>query len=98
MYILQMIVKYKETDLLLHPVMQRLVKIKWETFGRFHILNYFFLNLIYVLLWSSLAIAISAVKDTFLFKKENAVVLFLSASAIALTIGSAVEVRRIEMR
>jgi len=88
---LQMIVKYKETELLRHPVMEKLVRVKWKTHARFHILNYFFLNLIYVLLWTAIAIASSAIKDPFLFKKENTVVLLLSTLTFILTIASAIE-------
>ena len=51
-----MIVVYKETDLVMHPVIQKLIKVKWHLFARRESLKELALNLFYTLIWIILAI------------------------------------------
>ncbi len=51
-----MIVVYKETDLVMHPVIQKLIKVKWHLFARRESFKELALNLFYTLIWIILAI------------------------------------------
>ena len=87
-----MIVKYKEMDLLQHPVIERLLHMKTKLYARSYLLLYLFLNTVYVLLWCTLSILMSAVHEPFHWSKENAWKVALALLVLLLTLASAIEV------
>ncbi len=53
---LQMIVLYNELNLIMHPVILQLVKLKWSMFGqKFAIINVL-INVFYTIVWTAIAI------------------------------------------
>eukprot|EP00111_Clytia_hemisphaerica_P011884 TCONS_00034914-protein len=55
---LKLAVQLEEFDIIMHPVMQRLIKEKWNKFGRFGAIIAASIHLIYIMIWTMLAIFI----------------------------------------
>ncbi|XP_060072617.1 transient receptor potential cation channel subfamily V member 3-like [Ylistrum balloti] len=55
---LQVAVNYKQFDLLMHLVFSRLINIMWVRFARWRAYLQFFLNFVYILLWSVLGVMV----------------------------------------
>ena len=53
-----MIVVYKETDLVMHPVIQKMISVKWNKFARLKSWIELIINLVYTLIWIILALLI----------------------------------------
>lgn len=53
---LEIAVQHQEFDIILHPVMQRLILVKWQKFGRLWAITDLAMNLVYAILWSVLAV------------------------------------------
>ena len=53
---LQVIVQFNQLDLVMHPVFQRLLHVKWDLFGKFGSLINVSINLVYTLIWTFLGI------------------------------------------
>lgn len=53
-----MIVVYKETELVMHPVIQKLIDVKWNLFARKRCWIELIINLIFTMIWLALAVAI----------------------------------------
>ncbi|XP_013391389.1 transient receptor potential cation channel subfamily V member 1 isoform X2 [Lingula anatina] len=53
---LQAIVTAKQFDLVMHPVVQRLISIQWQQFGRTGAWLNMMLNLLFILVWSAIAV------------------------------------------
>ena len=51
-----MAVELKEFDVIMHPVMQQLIKQKWNKFGKLGALLGAFIHIIYIMIWTWLAI------------------------------------------
>ena len=60
---LQVITENEDTDLLSHPVTKRLLKIKWNMYGRAHAIRKLLVNMLFAAMVISAAIAISAAKE-----------------------------------
>lgn len=48
----------EEFDIIMHPVMQNLIKEKWNTFGRLGAIISASIHFIYIMIWTMLAIFI----------------------------------------
>eukprot|EP00794_Sanderia_malayensis_P006243 gene6243-6962_t len=56
--VLEMIVIYKETDLVMHPVIQKMISVKWNLFARKKSLIDLFVNLFYTIIIFVLALLV----------------------------------------
>ncbi|XP_018414959.1 PREDICTED: transient receptor potential channel pyrexia-like [Nanorana parkeri] len=56
---LEVIVQARQLDIIIHPVIQKLIEVKWKFFGRKHIAIALSLNLLFILSWTALGIASS---------------------------------------
>lgn len=59
---LETICFYNETDLIMHPVILRLIAIKWQLFGKYHTALNTGMNLIYTILWTVLGVTMPKTK------------------------------------
>ncbi|XP_022090577.1 uncharacterized protein LOC110979250 isoform X2 [Acanthaster planci] len=55
---LQVIVQFHQLELILHPVVQRLMEIKWKKFGWWGAILQVLVNLAFILLWSVIAVTL----------------------------------------
>ncbi|XP_013392770.1 uncharacterized protein LOC106160659 isoform X2 [Lingula anatina] len=53
---MQVAVKYRQYDILMHPVMQRLIAIKWRKFGRTSAVFNTLVNLVFIIVWTAIGI------------------------------------------
>lgn len=53
---LEIAVQNQEFDIILHPVMKRLIDVKWQQFGRNGAVSNLGLNLLYAILWTILGV------------------------------------------
>ncbi|KAJ8033013.1 Serine/threonine-protein phosphatase 6 regulatory ankyrin repeat subunit C [Holothuria leucospilota] len=53
---LGVIVLFNQLELVMHPVIQRLIDIKWRKFGKLGVIKQMVLNLVFILLWTALAV------------------------------------------
>ena len=53
---LEVVIQYNQLDLIMHPVFQRLLFVKWQLFGKKGSLKLVLLNLCYTLIWTILGI------------------------------------------
>ncbi|XP_040210884.1 transient receptor potential cation channel subfamily V member 6-like [Rana temporaria] len=56
---LEVIVQARQLDIINHPVIQKLIEVKWKFFGRKHIFILLSLNLLFILSWTALGIGSS---------------------------------------
>ncbi|KAM4704918.1 uncharacterized protein WCC33_009732 [Rhinophrynus dorsalis] len=56
---LEVIVQSRQLDIIMHPVIQKLIEIKWKSFGRKKIAIMLSLNLLFITSWTALGIASS---------------------------------------
>ncbi|KAM8966809.1 uncharacterized protein RCH25_025436 [Pelodytes ibericus] len=56
---LEVIVQSRQLDIIMHPVIQKLIDMKWNSFGRKNIALMLSLNLLFILSWTALGIASS---------------------------------------
>lgn len=56
---LEVIVQSHQLDIIMHPVMQKLIEVKWRFFGRRNISIMLSLNLLFIISWTALGIASS---------------------------------------
>ncbi|XP_056378709.1 uncharacterized protein LOC130274414 isoform X2 [Hyla sarda] len=56
---LEVIVQSRQLDIIMHPVIQKLIEVKWKFFGRKNICIMLSLNLLFILTWTALGIASS---------------------------------------
>ena len=84
---LEVAVQNQEFDIILHPVMQRLIFIKWQKFGKFGATKDLVINLLYAVLWTVLAVSTPTHGDSFYIPlKANAWRLMISILVCLLTI------------
>ncbi|XP_038057678.1 uncharacterized protein LOC119729193 isoform X2 [Patiria miniata] len=55
---LQVIVQFNQLELILHPVIQRLLKVKWKKFGLWGAIFQVFINLAFIILWSVIGVTL----------------------------------------
>nr|XP_039272918.1 transient receptor potential channel pyrexia-like isoform X2 [Styela clava] len=55
---LQVIVSYKQLDIIMHPVILKMLELKWSKFGRMGAIKLTCLNLLYISLWTALAVGV----------------------------------------
>nr|XP_018671663.1 transient receptor potential cation channel subfamily A member 1 isoform X3 [Ciona intestinalis] len=55
---LEVIVSFRQLELIQHPVIMRMIDIKWNKFGRRGAFQALFLNLLYILVWTILGVAV----------------------------------------
>lgn len=55
---LEVIVKYKDLTLIMHPVIQRLIQKKTQLFGRRYFIFMFLINLLFTVLWTALTVTL----------------------------------------
>ena len=90
---MQLIVKYGELELLFHPVIQRLVKLKWDMYGRRFATFYLIVNIIYVMIWSAFAVVMSASRNPLEPTEGNSWRIILAVLGILMTVLALVKVR-----
>ncbi|KAM4688899.1 uncharacterized protein O3C94_006999 [Discoglossus pictus] len=56
---LEVIVQSRQLDIIMHPVIQKLIEVKWNAFGRKNIAIMLTLNLLFITSWTALGIASS---------------------------------------
>ncbi|KAM9308458.1 uncharacterized protein PAF06_012666 [Gastrophryne carolinensis] len=56
---LEVIVQSRQLDIIMHPVIQKLIEVKWKFFGRKKIAIALSVNLVFILSWTALGIASS---------------------------------------
>nr|AOR07029.1 transient receptor potential channel-like protein [Saccoglossus kowalevskii] len=64
---LQVIVEYKQLDLIIHPVIQQLIKTKWKRFGRRGAWKQTILNFIFIMLWTVIGVTLPKDSDQYNF-------------------------------
>ncbi len=84
--------KFNELDLLCHPVVQRLLELKWKEYGHQMAWFYLAINSLYVILWSVLAYVASATKSPFAVEPQNYWKIVLLGLAVILTVVFLVDV------
>ncbi|XP_069478241.1 transient receptor potential channel pyrexia-like [Ambystoma mexicanum] len=90
---LEVIVQTHQLDIIMHPVIQKLIEIKWQRFGRKNIAIMLCVNFIFIVSWTVLGIASSldrTEEDPYLFP-EDAWRIVVIAIALGLTIYQLVE-------
>ncbi|XP_021345291.1 uncharacterized protein LOC110445166 isoform X4 [Mizuhopecten yessoensis] len=88
---LQVAVNYKQYDLLMHLVFSRLINEMWCKFARWRAYVQFFLNFVYILLWSVLGVMVEYNERHIYKLPEHWWRIVLLAAAIAFTIYQVVE-------
>jgi len=80
---LEAIVLYKQLDLILHPVIIRLIDVTWNSYGRKAAWINLLINILYVLIWTVFAV-ISPwyLRPVYSFPKDTAKLIFLIAGFI----------------
>ena len=68
---IEVIVQYNQLDLIMHPVFQRLLHVKWELFGQRQVTKLVILNLFYTLIWTILGIFIPREGESFYTPLSN---------------------------
>ncbi|MEE6463151.1 hypothetical protein FKM82_005801, partial [Ascaphus truei] len=56
---LEVIVQSRQLDIIMHPVIQKLIDMKWKSFGRKNIAIMLSINLLFIVSWTALGIAAS---------------------------------------
>ncbi|XP_069813214.1 transient receptor potential channel pyrexia-like isoform X2 [Dendropsophus ebraccatus] len=59
---LEVIVQSRQLDIIMHPVIQKLIEVKWRFFGRKNICIMLSLNLLFIISWTALGIASSLIR------------------------------------
>ncbi|XP_067888781.1 uncharacterized protein [Heterodontus francisci] len=57
--LLEVIVQYRQLDLIMHPVVQKLIHIKWKRFGRRGVVIMLMLNFLFIMSWTVLGLTSS---------------------------------------
>jgi uncharacterized membrane protein YhdT len=84
---LEIAVQSQEFDIILHPVMKRLIDVKWQQFGRKGAVFNLCLNLLYAILWTILAVTSPTEGDQLYFPwSRNAWRLVISVIVCLMTI------------
>lgn len=68
---LEVIVQYKQFDLIMHPVIQRLIAVKWNYFGKRGAWVQVITNLFFVILWTVLGVTSPYKANEFFYPMEN---------------------------
>ena len=55
---LEEVVRYKQMELIMHPVLKRLIEVKWDYFGKTGSIIQVFVQLLYCLIWTVLGITL----------------------------------------
>ena len=55
---LEIAVQNRRFDIIMHPVMQRLIGVKWQMYGKWGAIFDLIINLIYTILWTVLAVTL----------------------------------------
>ena len=61
---LQVVVLYKQMELIMHPVFQRLIDVKWDLFGRRGVILQVVVQLLFVLLFTALGVTLHIGQDS----------------------------------
>ena len=89
---LEIAVQNERFDIIMHPVMQRLIAVKWKMYGKWGAVQDLVLNLLYTILWTILAVSLPKQgRDLYLPIAENSWRLVIG---ILLVIYTIVEIRK----
>ena len=55
---LEIAVQNERFDIIMHPVMQRLIAVKWKMYGKWGAIQDLVLNIVYTILWTVLAVTL----------------------------------------
>nr|XP_006825178.1 PREDICTED: transient receptor potential channel pyrexia-like [Saccoglossus kowalevskii] len=67
---LQVIVEYRQHDLIIHPVMKKLIKTKWKRFGSRGAWTQTILNFIFIMLWTVIGVTLPQDSDQYNFPED----------------------------
>ncbi|XP_077991605.1 uncharacterized protein LOC144445836 [Glandiceps talaboti] len=82
---MQVVVQYKQLELIIHPVFQELIRIKWLKYGRFGAWKQTILNFIFIMLWTVIGTTLPVDSDNYDFPADIWRVV-LSSIAVAFTL------------
>ncbi|XP_069478242.1 transient receptor potential cation channel subfamily A member 1-like [Ambystoma mexicanum] len=89
---LEVIVQSRQFDIIMHPVIQKLIELKWQRFGKRNIAFMLASNLIFIFSWTCLGIAASLDREESSYQfPEDIWRLILLMAAVGLTIYQLVE-------
>ena len=89
---LEIAVQNERFDIILHPVMQRLIGVKWQMYGKWGAVQDLVLNLVYTILWTAIGVTLPKYgRDLYLPIRENVWRLTIGVLLILLTF---VEIRK----
>ncbi|KAJ8359462.1 hypothetical protein SKAU_G00159870 [Synaphobranchus kaupii] len=60
---LELIVRQQKLDLIMHPVVLTLIKLKWDLYGRIGAWILLLLNFLFIVSWTAVAISVSVIRD-----------------------------------
>ncbi|XP_070555880.1 transient receptor potential cation channel subfamily V member 3-like isoform X2 [Ptychodera flava] len=82
---MQAVVQYKQFDLIIHPIFQELISLKWRKYGRLGAWKQTIMNLIFILLWTVIGVTLPKDSDQYNFPQDIWRVV-LEATALAFTL------------
>ena len=84
---LEIAVQNQRFDILLHPVMQRLISVKWRMYGKWGAIQALVMNLVYTILWSVIGVSLPKTgREMYEPLKENVWRLLIGILLILLTL------------
>jgi len=84
---LEIAVQNERYDIIMHPVMQRLIGVKWQMYGKWGAILDLIINLVYTVLWTVLAVTLpNNGRDLYLPLAENSWRLLIGILLILFTI------------
>ncbi|XP_071954091.1 uncharacterized protein [Antedon mediterranea] len=87
--VLQVVVEYNQLEVIKHPVILRLIDIKWQLCGRFGVLKQVIWNIFIILLWTILAVTM---KSPITYDFSKAIDIFQFSIMILATICTFVQI------
>lgn len=67
----QMITIYDDIELIMHPVVQKAIQVKWKLFGRMDTIRKLFITILYLICWLVLAYTFTDNRDYYQPWSEN---------------------------
>jgi hypothetical protein len=81
---LEVAVENNRLDVIMHPVIRRLISVKWRVFGKLGGIGALLLNLLYATLWTIMAVTIPTTKEDAYFPLPDKIWRWIIAVIIAI--------------
>lgn len=65
LFVFQVILQYNQLDLIMHPVFQKLLDVKWNLFGKWGTFGLVAINMFYTLIWTALGLFLPRHGDSY---------------------------------